>query len=198
MLFERLDSQGLKAVLFAGNQVFSQQYHSVGTELILLGLIAQESSDGNETSSDTETNLTSFNSLNFFQNRNITLARVQAAIRDVLVPIDTDLSESTLVVSPPSTQVVEVEANYTIASFAFNEGVGFSERAIRVLTRAEEIADRGKQRFISAFHLLLGLLEEGQELIDGQPSNAVRILEYLGVNLHELQTQVIQTLQHQD
>nr|RNJ64989.1 MAG: hypothetical protein EDM05_33555 [Leptolyngbya sp. IPPAS B-1204] len=183
MVFEGFDIEGLRAVLFAGDQAFSQNYPSVSTELILLGLVAQEGTATGAT-------VPCLNSLNFFQHRGITVAEVQAAIRDVLGPV----AEPVIPSPSPTPRVIEVGPNYTVAEFKFNEGLPFSERSVRAFERAKAIADRSEQSLISALHLLLGLIEEGQELVNGQTSEAVRVLEHLGVNFNELQALILQAL----
>ena len=188
MLFEQLDSQSLKALLFAIEQGFSQQRDIIGTEFILLGLIAQKSFVRNETT---------FESIISSQNQEVTLERVQAVIFDVLEAIDNNQSEFNLISSPSSVETVE-SGNCSTALFVFTEGMNFSDRVMQVFERAESIADQSGQHFISTLHILLGLVEEGQEIIQGQHSNAVKILEHLGVNMQELQARIVQTLQSQD
>src|SRR5258707_1153814 len=69
----------------------------------------------------------------------------------------------------------------------------FSERARRVLTLAQEEAQRFNHNYIGTEHLLLGLVREGEGIAAG-------VLESLGVNLERVRaetTRVLQTSQPQ-
>jgi hypothetical protein len=199
MYFERLDLQALKAVHFAGKQGVSQQSCSIETELILLGLIAQEIFGSNAMPPQLEGVLYIFDPLLIFKDLNITLIVVQEAICQVLEPVMLNQAKEEIMLSSSQTaNILESQLNSTTVSIIYGSDLPFSERSNRVFKKAAAAADLFGNQFISVFHLLLGIVEEGQELIDGQQSNAVRVLEYLGVNIQELQEQILQILQHQD
>jgi ATP-dependent Clp protease ATP-binding subunit ClpC len=61
----------------------------------------------------------------------------------------------------------------------------FTERARKVLSLAQEEAQRFNHRYVATEHLLLGLVREGKGIAAG-------VLESLGVNLETLRTQTIQ------
>src|SRR6266699_291939 len=63
----------------------------------------------------------------------------------------------------------------------------FTERARRVLSLAQEEAQRFQHNYIGTEHLLLGLVREGQGIASG-------VLESLGVNLERVRIQTIQVL----
>src|SRR5205085_84231 len=63
----------------------------------------------------------------------------------------------------------------------------FTERARKVLTLAQEEAQRFNHNYIGTEHLLLGLVREGEGIAAG-------VLESLGVSLEKVRTQVIQVL----
>src|SRR6266568_2270977 len=63
----------------------------------------------------------------------------------------------------------------------------FTERARKVLSLAQEEAQRFQHNYIGTEHLLLGLVREGEGIAAG-------VLESLGVNLEKVRTQTIQVL----
>src|SRR5258708_1265698 len=63
----------------------------------------------------------------------------------------------------------------------------FTERARKVLSLAQEEAQRLQHQYIGTEHLLLGLVREGEGIAAG-------VLESLGVNLEKVRTQTIQVL----
>ena len=63
----------------------------------------------------------------------------------------------------------------------------FTERARRVLTLAQEEAQRFNHNYIGTEHLLLGLVREGEGIAAG-------VLESLGVSLDKVRSQVIYVL----
>jgi ClpA/ClpB-like protein len=66
----------------------------------------------------------------------------------------------------------------------------FTERARKVLSLAQEEAQRLQHNYIGTEHLLLGLVREGEGIAAG-------VLESLGVNLEKVRTQTIQVLHEQ-
>src|SRR5512140_1234500 len=62
----------------------------------------------------------------------------------------------------------------------------FTDRARKVLTLAQDEAQRFNHNYIGTEHLLLGLIREGEGV-------AARVLENLGVDLAKVRTQVIRT-----
>src|SRR6266581_2563470 len=65
----------------------------------------------------------------------------------------------------------------------------FTERARKVLSLAQEEAQRFQHNYIGTEHLLLGLVREGEGIASG-------VLESLGVNLEMVRTQTIMVLSH--
>ena len=63
----------------------------------------------------------------------------------------------------------------------------FTERARKVLTLAQEEAQRFNHNYIGTEHLLLGLVREGEGIAAG-------VLESLGVNLDKVRHEVIRVL----
>src|ERR687890_620710 len=63
----------------------------------------------------------------------------------------------------------------------------FTERARKVLTLAQEEAQRFNHNYIGTEHLLLGLVREGEGIAAG-------VLESLGVNLEKVRAQVMQVV----
>jgi ATP-dependent Clp protease ATP-binding subunit ClpC len=67
----------------------------------------------------------------------------------------------------------------------------FTERAKKVLTRAQDEAERSHHSYIGTEHLLLGLLREGEGL-------AAKVLNNLGVAINKVRAAIESLLGHNE
>lgn len=92
----------------------------------------------------------------------------------------------------PSSHDIEQYHDGAIARLMLFKPRPYTQRVKRLIQSAKSLTAQFQQESIGTEHLLLALIQEGQELINGQSSDAVQILEALQIDLLDLQERVIQ------
>ncbi|MBF2004746.1 MAG: hypothetical protein IGS49_04580 [Chlorogloeopsis fritschii C42_A2020_084] len=198
-MFERFLPESIEVILLAKDELVSVNKKLISTEYILLGLITQGSRKVQTQWNGNDTTVVPGIAAKILQAAGLTPEIVRSLALSSLVQsreteeIDAiEFNKESASSSAPMSKQMSPNLKNVIVTY-FHE-CRFNERVLQSFLIASQRANEFEQKDINTGHLLLGLIEEGEEIVNGTMSNAVKIIETLDTSCAEIKQQVIDML----
>ncbi|HVB62486.1 MAG TPA: Clp protease N-terminal domain-containing protein [Ktedonobacteraceae bacterium] len=165
-----LTPRAKKVIELAVDEARSMNHHYIGTEHLLLGLVREGGGIG----------------AGVLQSMGVNLENLRTSTIQIVDSTQTARTAQEQATGPAATAAAQSgtsERSEASVSANRNRFDKFTERARKVLSLAQEEAQRFQHNYIGTEHLLLGLVREG----DGV---AAKVLTNLGVTLEEVRTTI--------
>ena len=165
-----LTPRAKKAIELAVDEARRMNHHYIGTEHLLLGLVREGGGIG----------------AGVLQSMGVNLENLRTSTIQIVDSTQTARTAQEQATGPAATAAAQSgtsERSEASVSANRNRFDKFTERARKVLSLAQEEAQRFQHNYIGTEHLLLGLVREG----DGV---AAKVLTNLGVTLEEVRTTI--------